>query len=314
MLKCLLLFSGGLDSILAVKILEKQKIKITPICFKSYFFNCDLAKKSVEKLKLKLKTVDFGKEHFKIIKKPEYGFGKGMNPCIDCHLLMLKTAKRFAKLTENKFDFIATGDVVDERPFSQRKKILLKMEKEAKLDGLILRPLSAKLLPESIPEKKGLVKREELFAFHGKSRKLQLRLAKEFKIKDKAAGGWCPTPAGGCILTDLEYSKKLKELFKKIPDCNGQDAQVLKKGRVFWENKFLIIIGRNEKENRELKKFKTKRDLILEPENFSGPTVLIKGFRKKIKKETIEKATKFLLNYSKKLPEEIKISLLKKKE
>lgn len=298
MTKALLLFSGGLDSILAVKVLEKQKIKITPICFKSYFFNCDLAEKSVKKLKLKLKIVDFGKEHFKIIKKPKYGFGKGMNPCIDCHLLMLKTAKRFTRLTGNKFDFIATGDVVDQRPFSQRKKILLKIEKEAELGGLVLRPLSAKLLPESVPEKKGLVKREELFAFHGKSRKLQLRLAKKFKIKDRAAGGWCPTPAGGCILTDSEYSKKLKELFKKIPSCNGQDAQILKKGRVFWENRFLIIVGRNEKENKELKKIRAKEDLILEPEGFSGPTILIRGFGRKIEKVTIKKATEFLLNYS----------------
>ncbi len=314
MLKGLLLFSGGLDSVLAVKILEKQKIKITPICFKSYFFNCDSAEKSAKKLKLKLKIVDFSKEHFKIIKKPKYGFGKRMNPCIDCHLLMLKTAKRFVKLTGNKFDFIATGDVVDERPFSQRKKILLKMDKEAGLEGLILRPLSAKLLPESVLEKKGLVKREELFAFHGKSRKLQLRLAKEFKIKDRAAGGWCPTPAGGCILTDLEYSKKLKELFNKISNCNSQDAQVLKKGRVFWENRFLIIVGRNEKENKELKKLKAKEDLILEPENFSGPAVLIRGFGQKIEKITIKKAVELLLNYSKKLPEEIKISLLKKKK
>lgn len=299
MAKTILLFSGGLDSILAAKILQNQKIKVTPICFKSYFFDCQLAKKAAKNLGLMLKIVDFSKEHLKIVKNPKYGRGQGANPCIDCHLLMLKTAKKIMK--EGKFDFIVTGEVLDERPFSQSWKALLKIEKAAGLEKQVLRPLSAKLLPESIAEKKGTVNRKNLFAIKGKSRKPQLTLAKDFKIFD------FPTPAGGCILTDFDYSKKIRELFKKIPIFDGNDAQILRRGRVFWENKVLLMVGRNEKENKSLKKLKKGRDVILEPENFSGPTVLIRSFNKKIKKEIIKKGKEFLSKYSKKLPRKPKI-------
>jgi len=220
---------------------------------------------------------------------------------------MLKKANNVMK--KEDFDFIATGEVLGERPFSQNRKAFKIIEKELNLENQILRPLSVKLLPETLAEKKGLVKKEKLFGFSGKSRKPQIALAKKFKIKE------FPSPAGGCILTDPEYSKRLKELLKKIPKANGLDCQILRKGRVFWTpltrhpDKFLILVGRNEKENEELKKFKKKGDLILEPENFPGPTVLIRGFGKEIKKEVINRAIEFLLHYSKKLPEEIKISL-----
>jgi len=303
MIKCVLLFSGGLDSILAAKILMEQKIKIIPICFESYFFNCQLAKKSAKNLGLKLRGVDFSKEHLEIVKNPKYGRGQGMNPCIDCHLLMLKTAKRLAKLGRNKFNLLATGEVLGERPFSQNIRSLKLIEKEAGLEDLILRPLSAKLLPETIYEKKGIIKREKFFNIQGKSRKPQFALAKKFKIKK------FPAPAGGCILTDLEYSKKLKELLEKIPNCNGLDCQILRKGRVFWPNNFLMVVARNEKECQELKKIKKKKDLILEPKNFPGPTVLIRGFGKKIGKDILKKAKNLILKYSKRIKRPAKFSI-----
>lgn len=295
MVRALLLFSGGLDSILAAKILIGQKIKVLPICFKSFFFDCNLAKKSAKNLGLKLKIVDFSKEHLKIVKNPKYGYGKGMNPCIDCHLLMMKKAKKIFE--KQKFDILATGEVLEERPFSQRKEIFKLIEKEANLENKILRPLSAKLLPETIYEKKGLIKREKLFSIRGKSRKPQIKLAKKFKIKK------FPSPAGGCILTDPNYSKRLKTLFQKIPDFDGNDCQILRKGRIFWEGNFMIVVGRNEKENKEVKKSKKRGDLILEPENFPGPAVLIRGFGKKISQKLIIKGTEFLLDYTKKIPE-----------
>ncbi|MBZ9578704.1 tRNA 4-thiouridine(8) synthase ThiI [Patescibacteria group bacterium] len=301
MIKALLLFSGGLDSILAAKVLERQKIKVFPICFESYFFGCNLAKKSAKNLGLRLKIIDFSKEHLKIVKSPKYGYGKTFNPCIDCHLLMIKGAKKF--LGKQKFDILATGEVLGERPFSQRKEIFKLIEKRANLENKILRPLSIKLLPETIYEKKNLIDRKKLFSIRGKSRKPQINLAKKFKIKE------FPTPAGGCILTDRQYSERLKTLFKRIPDFNGSDTKILRKGRVFWKKNFLIVVGRNEKENKELKKSQDKDDLILEPENFPGPTVLIRGFRKKIKEDTIMKANELLLNYSKKLPEKIIIEI-----
>ena len=324
--RCLLLFSGGLDSILVAKILKREKIEIIPVCFKSYFFDCKLAKKSAKRLRLKLKVIDFSKEHLSIIKNPKYGYGKRMNPCVDCHLLMLKKSRKIMK--DKNLKFIATGDVLGERPFSQNREVLMKAEREANLESLVLRPLSAKLLPETIPEKKSVGERKKMFDFNGKSRRSQLKLAKKLKILD------FPNPAGGCILTNLEYSKKLKELFKKVPNCNGEDCQILKRGRTFWipptggafrftkvprvstyhPDKFLIIVGRNKKENRELKRLKKERDIILEPENFPGLTVLVRGFGRRlpatqIKKRAIQEAVEFLLNYSKEMPEIIKISL-----
>jgi len=316
--KALLLFSGGLDSILAAKILEAEKIKVTPICFESFFFNCNLAKKSAKNLGLKLKIIDFSKEHLKVVKNPKYGRGSGMNPCIDCHLLMLKKAKELMSTSakgyggssktsskggkKEKYDFVATGEVLGERPFSQNQRALNLIEKEAGLEGLILRPLSAKLLTATIPEKMGWLKRENLFDIEGRSRKPQFALAKKFKIKD------FPGPAGGCILTDPQYSQRLKNLFEKIPDFDANDAQFLRKGRNFWEDKFLIIVGRNEAENKELKKLKKKRDLILEPKNFPGPTVLIRSFGKKANSEIREKGKEILIKYSKKLAKSPKIS------
>jgi tRNA U34 2-thiouridine synthase MnmA/TrmU len=301
MTKALLLFSGGLDSILATKILMEQEIKVIPVCFKSFFFDCNLAKRSVKNLNLKLKIVDISKEHLKIVKKPRFGYGKGLNPCIDCHLSMLKKAKGIFK--KGNFDILATGEVLGERPFSQRKEIFKLIEKKVGLENLILRPLSAKLLPETVYEKEGLIKREKLFSIRGKSRKPQIELAKKFKIKE------FPTPAGGCILTDPQYSKRLKLLLEKIPDFDGEDTRLLKKGRIFWDKEFLIVVGRNERENKEIEKMKQKDDLILEPLNFPGPTVLIRGFKKKIRKEQIIKATEFLLNYTKKIPEDIMIEI-----
>lgn len=283
--KALLLFSGGLDSILAVKILKKEGVIITLLCFKSYFFDCSLAEKSAKKLGLKLRKEDFSEEHLRIVKKPKYGYGKNINPCIDCHLLMLRKAKKI--MEKEGFDFLATGEVLGERPFSQNKKALVLIEKELGLENQVVRPLSAKLLPA------GWI---EGYAIKGKSRKPQLALAKKFKIKD------IPSPAGGCILTDCQYAERLKELFKKIPECDGRDVRILRKGRPFWEDSFLIMIGRNEEENEELKKLKKKKDVVLKPENFSGPTALIRSFGRKIKKEKIKKAIELLLNYSKKPP------------
>ncbi len=286
---------------LAAEILKEQKVKIVPICFESFFFNCSLAKKSAHDLNLKLRIVDISDEHLKVIRNPRHGRGKGLNPCIDCHLLMMKKAKQI--MIKEKYDFLATGEVLDERPFSQSKKVFRLAEEGLKLRGLILRPLSALLLPETVPESKGWVKREDLHGIKGKPRKTQIALAKKFKVKK------FPTPSGGCILTELDYSGKLKKLFEKVTKADGLDCQTLRRGRVFWENGFLLVVGRNEKDNQELLKIKKKKDIVLEPDNFSGPTVLIRGFKRKITKQIIDKGIELLLNHSKKIPQEIIIKV-----
>ncbi len=289
MTKALLLYSKGLDSILAKIILEKQGIKVDAINFGSCFFNGE---------------IDITEEHLKIVKSPKYGRGVGMNPCRDCHLLMLKKAGEIMR--EKGYDFVATGEVVNQRPFSQSKEQLLFLEKKANLEGLILRPLSAKLLPETIPEKQGLVDRNELYDISGKNRSRQLELAKEFDIKE------FPMPAGGCILTDKEYSKKLKKLLEINPDFDQNDAKILTKGRAFFEDTILFLITRDEKEGIEIKDFFKKGDIFLEPQNFPGPSVLIRSFTEdKDFDKIIQKGKEYLIKYSKNIPEEVEISINK---
>ncbi len=289
-LKALLLFSGGLDSILAAKVLMEQGIKVFPIFFKSYFFGPEITQKSAKEIGLKLKIFDFSKEHLKTVKKPKFGYGKSINPCLDCHILMLKKAKEIMK--SEKFDLVATGEVLGERPMSQNKKALELLERESSLKGYLLRPLSAKLLNPTILEKKGLIDREKLLDIRGRSRKKQIELAKKFKIK------WYPTPAGGCLLTDLEFGKRLKDLLETYPKFNGNEIELLKLGRHFWQRKIKIVVGRNHQENLKLKDLARGKDILIEMENYPGPTTLIRNYNKvkKIPEKTLEKA-KFLTKF-----------------
>lgn len=319
--KSLLLFSGGLDSILAAKILMEQGIGVLGVVFKSCFFNEEQAQKSAKEIGLKLKVIDISKEHLEIVKKPKYGYGKNMNPCIDCHLLMLKKAKELMQedscgcirvmsqakqgaLRYSDADFVATGEVVGERPMSQNRNILRLLEKESGLERYLLRPLSAKLLEPTIPEKKGVVDREKLLDIQGRSRKRQLELAKKFKLK------WYPTPSGGCLLTDPQFSLRLKEMLKKWPSADCDDIELLKHGRVFWEKKFLIVVGRDKEENLIIKKLKKEGDIIIEPQNIPGPITLIRGYRKP-SILVINKAKDFAKRYfnKKKIKEEIKFEV-----
>ena len=298
-----MLFSGGLDSILAARILMDQNIKIIPLCLKSFFFDCSLAEETIKELGLKLKVLNISEKHLDVIKNPKRLTGKGMNPCIDCHLFMIKSAKE--EMLKYGCDFMATGEVLNERPFSQNRNIFTLAEKESGLEGLILRPLSAKLLPITIPEKEGLVDREKLFDINGKSRKKQIALVEKFKIKD------FPNPAGGCILTDKDYSKRLKKLFNEVPNCDGSDCLIIRSGRVFWKDNFMFIVGRTKEDNSMILKLKKKEDVVIEPDNFAGPTVLTRGFGKKIEEDVMNEAVGLLMDYSKKIPEEaiVKTSL-----
>ena len=351
--KALILFSGGLDSILAAKILREQKIELLGIIFKSYFFDAEQApledrkaistnrhnllkkavitkehnnpltgqaKKAAKEIGLPLKIIDFSKEHLKMVKNPKYGYGKAMNPCIDCHILMLRTAKEIAgirkdvsfgtlRTRKSKFDFLATGDVLGERPMSQNKQALEIIEKKSGLTGYLLRPLSAKLLKPTIPEKLGWVAREKLLDISGRSRKRQIALAKKYKIKKY------PTPAGGCLLADLEFGKRLKELLKIYPKCDGDDIELLKLGRHFLEDKAKIVVGRNEEENKKIKKLKKKGDVLIELKNYPAPLTIIRNYGKgKIEKEILGKAKKLTQYYSLKarFKKDVKFDIMKK--
>ncbi len=292
--KALVLFSGGLDSMLAVKILQNQGIEIDGICFKSNFFGCEKARQAVENLGVKLFEIDISEEILELVKNPPNGYGKHLNPCIDCHALMIKKASELMKKAE--YDFIATGEVLGQRPFSQNKDALKRVEKLAGVE--ILRPLSAKLLPETEMEKQGLVIRGKLLDIQGRTRERQMELAGRYNLKNYAA------PAGGCLLTDPEFSQRLMIMLDNWPECDANDVELLKHGRVFWVNtrtkqndtnktKILIVIGRNMEDNENLEKLARKGDVMIELEEIMGPLALIRisnfQFPKNLEIETPDK-------------------------
>jgi hypothetical protein len=289
-LKGLILFSGGLDSILASKILSEQGLELLGLTFKSLFFDEKIAEKSARQIGLPLRIIDISPEHLKMVKKPRFGYGSAMNPCLDCHLMMLKKAKSMMK--KEKYDLVVTGEVLGERPMSQNKAALELLERESGLGGFLLRPLSAKLLKKTFWEEKGLIDRNKLLAIQGRQRKAQLELVKKYKIKDY------PTPAGGCLLCDLAFGRKLWELFERKPNCSLNDVELLKIGRHFWFADVKVIIGRNYGENLKLKKLSQKGDLIIELKSTLGPTAFVRG--KRISKEVIKQVKRLIIRYSKK--------------
>ena len=263
MTKALLLFSGGLDSCLAAKVLQKKGIKVYGIYFISPFFGKDVSKLA-KQLKLPLKVTKLKQSYIKMLKKPKHGYGKNINPCIDCKIFMLKQAKKYMKQIKAKF--IVTGEVLGERPMSQNLTALMKIEKEAGLKNQILRPLSAKLLPKTIAEK--YIKKSKLLSIQGRQRTPQLNLAKKYKLKDYQ------TPSGGCLLTKTPYANKLKDLFKNQKEITTKDCELLRLGRHFRYKNNKIIVGRNEKENKIISKHK---GILLEPKAIPGPTTLLLG-------------------------------------
>jgi tRNA-specific 2-thiouridylase len=303
MKKALALISGGLDSILAALLIKNQGIKIQGLAFKSLFFAPPIPPIP----QIPIKTIDISKEHLKIVKRPKYGYGKQANPCLDCHLLMLKKAKQIL----SRYDFIITGDVLGQRPFSQNQAALNLLDKQSGLQDLILRPLSAQLLKPTLPEEKGWVDRNQLLALSGRSRKEQLKLAQKFKLKSYSP------PAGGCILTDPQYGQRLFKMLKINPQVNPHDIQLLRLGRHFWYSErsdpakqgrtltVLMIVGRQRQENLKLKKLRQKNDVLIEPKFFPGPTILIRSFNHKPSPAILDKAEKLLLQYSPHAPQKL---------
>jgi len=288
--RCLLLFSGGLDSTLAGKVLEEQGIDILPVNFKSCFFTSKKAIEIAEQLHWPLIIIDITEEALKLVENPKYGYGKNMNPCIDCHALMIKIAGELMESYNSQF--IATGEVVNERPKSQNPKSLKIVEKESGYEGYVLRPLSAKLLPPTIPEKKGLVKRDKLLKLSGRSRKPQIALAEKYGLENY------PSPAGGCLLTDPEFSKRLKKLLEWKGKLELEDVELIKRGRNIFMNGNLIVIGRNEMENKILKENAKEHDIIITTVEKAGPVTIVRPLNKFFQDNVIEKASLLTIRYS----------------
>ncbi len=285
-----MLFSGGLDSMLATKLLANQGIEVTLICFVGNFFNDQVARQSAKTLGLPLRTEDISEDFLAVLKKPKHGFGAGLNPCVDCHVLMLK--KTTAIMRREKFDLVATGEVLGERPMSQHKQALKIVEQEAGLADYLLRPLSAKLLEPTIAEKQGLVDREKLLDISGRSRQKQMALAVEFGFKEY------PSPAGGCALTQAGFAGRLKELMKHRPDFTVKDAKLVGVGRHFFIGRHWFILGRDKEENEFLKKQSGREDVFVAPINFPGPEALIRG--QEISEKIIKHVKELIIEFASK--------------
>lgn len=262
------LLSGGLDSLLAIRVLMEQGIDVTGITFTSPFFGAANARRGAEQLGIRLIVLDITEDHLTVVKNPPHGYGKCMNPCIDCHSLMVCKAGEIMR--REGFDFIATGEVLGERPMSQNMQSLKTVERESGCEGLLLRPLSAKLLTITRPETQGKVDRSRLFDFRGRSRKPQMALAEQFGIKSYVQ------PAGGCLLTDPAFSVRLAELLKAKPEATAGDMQLLKLGRHFrLPSGAKAIVGRNKEDNARIEDSAGEGVIMLSPETIPGPTVLL---------------------------------------
>lgn len=287
-MKALSLFSGGLDSILSVKIIEEQGIDVIGIFFETSFFSSEKASQSAYYIGLPLQVIDITDRLLPIVLSPQHGYGKGLNPCIDCHQLMFKIAGETLK--KEGADFIISGEVLGQRPMSQNLRSLSLISHDSGFKDLILRPLSAKRLPETLPEIKGWVMRERLLGLSGRSRKPQIELAKKFGIKEY------PAPAGGCLLTEVVFSRRLKDLISRDPKFSRRDIELLKWGRHFRINEGTkIVVGRDQKENGMITSLREDVDTVLIVESFPGPTVLVTG---ELSSEEIKLAASITVSYS----------------
>ncbi len=290
-IKALALLSGGLDSTLAVKLMLDQGFDVESINFVTPFCLCRKggcgATEAAEKLGVPLKTVSLGKEYLKMLRNPEHGYGRNMNPCIDCRILILKAAKKYAE--QKGISVIFTGEVLGERPMSQHRRALDLIEREAGLAGKILRPLSAKLLPQTEAEEKGWVDREKLLDIRGRSRKKQIELAAQSQITDY------PCPSGGCLLTYREFAAKMKDLLEHKKSASLRDVAMLKIGRHFRFMKNKIIVGRNESENKILLNQRVRSVHFFEAQGCGSPITLVEGA---LTRETIQMAAQLTAFHS----------------
>jgi tRNA U34 2-thiouridine synthase MnmA/TrmU len=283
------LLSGGLDSILAVKVLLEQDLELTGILFHTPFFTPRPWWHSDLLPGVAIRIVDLSAQHLEMLKNPQYGFGSQLNPCIDCHALMLREAGKI--MEEEGADFLFTGEVLGQRPMSQRRDALRAVEKLAGLPGRVLRPLSAKLLPPTLVETEGRVDRARLLDIQGRSRKRQMKLAQLYGI------GSYPQPGGGCMLTKEGFARKLRELLDHYPRVGVREVELLKWGRHFrLPSGSICTIGRHQQDNEALERLAAPADVVLKALQVPGPLGLIIGGRSP--RDDIGTAAALVLAYS----------------
>ncbi len=297
--KALILLSGGLDSTLAARVLRDQGIGLHAIHFTSPFCTCShkvgengscrsQAQIVAEEMGIPIKTVSKGEEYLEVVKSPRHGRGSAMNPCIDCRIFTLRKARSF--MEEIGASFLVTGEVLGQRPMSQRDDALRRIEKYSGCSGLVLRPLSAQHLPPTVPEREGWVDRGKLLAITGRSRKEQIRMAAELGIGDY------PCPAGGCLLADRGFAAKVRDLVLHDPGFGMHDVLLLKAGRHFRVAGIKAVVAKSEPENRRLEALCRGKHTVYVSQSHPGPSVALLGGNPE---ERIDLLGRILTRYSK---------------
>jgi hypothetical protein len=273
-MKAIGLLSGGLDSTLAVRIISELGIEVLAVKFTSPFCQCDSggcchAAEVARQMGVELKTFAKGDEYLDVVRHPKHGYGVGMNPCIDCRIFMFKKAKAY--MEEIGAAFLFTGEVIGQRPMSQHRRAIETIERESGLEGKIVRPLSAQHMEPTEAERSGWIDREKLLGLHGRSRKPQLALAAAYGLE----GFGCP--AGGCLLTDKNFSDKLRDLFAHRETVGMRDIGLLKIGRHFRLGENKIVCARDEGECGTLRRRAGEAETLFEADGCMGPVVLLEG-------------------------------------
>ncbi len=300
--KAVALISGGLDSILAASLVKEQGYEVTGLyCTsafsKSFGHESDTpAAQMCRNIGIKLRVLDLGQPYIELIRNPRHGYGKNINPCIDCKIFMLERAKEI--MDEMGSHFVITGEVLGQRPMSQRRDTLNVIERDSRLRGKILRPLSAALLSPTEAEQQGLVDRSRLLGISGRGRSVQLRLAERYGIQGYSS------PAGGCLLTDKNFAEKLRDLFQHQSDISPRDIRLLTLGRHFkLDDGTRIVVGRDSSENRVLVELAAPGYSLFSPHCFPGPAAMLVG---PVTAETKQVVGRLIITYSKQIPGQVR--------
>ncbi len=303
------LLSGGLDSLLATRMMIEQGLEVHALNFVTTFCtctpkssSCSAATSAVRQLGIELKVLDNTEGLIGAVKSPRFGYGRNMNPCLDCRILMFSRAREH--MEEIGAEFLITGEVLGERPMSQHRDALRLIEKESGLSGLIVRPLSAALLEPSIPEQKGWVDRQAMLAISGRSRRPQMELAESFELHDY------PCPAGGCRLTDPQFAARIRDLLEHRPDFTINDTRLLKVGRHFRLSPHTkAVVGREEPENERLTALAEPADVSMEPAEVPGPLTVLRG---ESQEPMLQLAAAITARYTSKAPDEsaVRVALI----
>lgn len=294
--KAVALLSGGLDSILAIRIMQEQNIEIEALNFRTVFSCCqETSSQAAHRLGVRLTVLNADDEYLDVIRKPKFGYGRGANPCVDCRIYMFERAKKF--MQQVGADFAISGEVVGQRPMSQKKRDLNTISVHSDLDGKLLRPLSAKILPPTEPELNGMVDREALYDFTGRSRKGLIALAREFGYEGDIE---IPAPSTGCMLTESTFAPRVHDLIRLDAEAGAWDFELLKIGRhVRYDAATKVIVGRRATENEMLEYLYTRSDsqatLLMRPHDFRGPCTIVTG---PVSEESLDFAAALLRRFS----------------